>query len=63
MVNAKDLQSLLVFVPPLHHAFYNSIKAEPSRDTDDTVDTEDTEYEDGSTETRDKWKNLTRKYR
>ena len=50
LAKVKDLQSLLVFVPPLHHAFYKSIKAE-SKDTDDTVDT-DTDYEEGSTETR-----------
>ena len=39
LASVKGLQSLLLFVPPLHHAFCKSVKAEPSRNTDDTVDT------------------------
>ena len=42
----KDLHSLLMFVPPVYHEFYNSLKAETSVHTDETEDIEDTDSEE-----------------
>jgi len=51
LAKVKDLQSLLVFVLPLYHDFYTSIKAEASTSTDDTDELEHLESEVESSET------------
>ena len=34
----RDVKSLLPFVPPVHHAFYNNLKEDASLDSDETED-------------------------